>query len=234
MQLTPRNLVMACGALLTGGAVFGVVTSLAPAISLPTATAAAATPAAGTGEVGDEEISFPASADPTVSPWPTPVAANPAPTTPSMTSTPTPAVRSSTPRATTNPSRPASSTPRPRATARTGSTPEARATRAPRPTATPTRARRTSPTPAPAPSPRRTGVTGGWQAPTLHVGENTITLPRLTSRATAHVTVGCSPSSACHISDNQLVIDPAATAVTVTWWAPAITGYRAWQVSRVL
>ena len=39
MQLTPRNLVMACGAMLAGGAVFGVITTLAPAVSLPTATA---------------------------------------------------------------------------------------------------------------------------------------------------------------------------------------------------
>lgn len=77
-------------------------------------------------------------------------------------------------------------------------------------------------------------MTGGWQAPSLHVGANTIALPRLTSRATVRVTVGCSPSSACHVSGDQLVIDSAATAVTVTWWAPAAAGYRSWQVSRVL
>lgn len=77
-------------------------------------------------------------------------------------------------------------------------------------------------------------MTGGWQAPSLHVGANTIALPRLTSKATVRVTVGCSPSSACHLDGDQLVIDPAATAVTVTWWAPATAGYRSWQVSRVL
>jgi hypothetical protein len=59
-------------------------------------------------------------------------------------------------------------------------------------------------------------------------------VPRLTSRATVRVTVGCSPSSACQISADQLVIDPSASAVTVTWWAPAARGYRAWQVSRAL
>ena len=79
MQLTPRNLVMACGAMLAGGAVFGVITTLAPAVSLPTATGATPTPTATatTGGLGDEEITYPASPAPDVSAWPTPIASRP-------------------------------------------------------------------------------------------------------------------------------------------------------------
>lgn len=233
MQLTPRNLVVACGAMLAGGAVFGVITTLMPAVSLPTATAVNPTtmPTATADDLGDEEITFPAS--PVASPvaWPTPVASNPVPSatvpmpdaspaipTPTLTTSPSPVVPSKSTR------------PRPRATARPGSGQSTRASRSPRPTATPTTTRR----PAPAPAPRLTTVTGGWQAPSLHVGSNTIALPQLTSRATVRVTVGCSPSSACHVSGDQLVIDASATAVTVTWWAPATARYRSWQVSRVL
>lgn len=254
MQLTPRNLVLACGAMLAGGAVFGVVTTLAPAVSLPTATAANPTPAPTTwptpasGDLGDEEITFPASPNTsaTVAPsaWPTPVASSPAsgPAIPSPSATPAAAPESAgSPSASLStadgpdhamPSAtPATSTSaRPRATMRPGSSQAARGARVPRPTATPTPARRT----APAPSLRRTSATGGWQAPSLRIGANTIAVPRLTSRATVRVTVGCSPSSACQISGDQLVIDPSATAVTVTWWAPAARGYRAWQVSRAL
>lgn len=218
MQLTPRNLVKACGAMLAGGAVFGVITTLMPAVSLPTATAVnpTTTPTATADDLGDEEITFPASRVASPVPWPTPIA-----TSPIATATiPTPSASPVVP--------PTPTAPRPRATARAAAGQSARASRAPRPTATPTTTRR------PAPAPRPTTVTGGWQAPSLHVGANTIALPRLTSRATVRVTVGCSPSSACHVSGDQLVIDSAATAVTVTWWAPATAGYRSWQVSRVL
>jgi hypothetical protein len=48
------------------------------------------------------------------------------------------------------------------------------------------------------------------------------------------VTVGCSPSSACQVSADQLVIDATAASVTVTWWAPARSGYPSWEVSRGL
>jgi hypothetical protein len=239
MQLTPRNLVMACGAMLAGGAVFGVITTLMPAVSLPTATAVSPTtiPTATADDLGDEEIAFPASPVASPVPWPTPVASNPVPsaTLPMPGASPATSSPSPSPMLTTSPSPVVPSTsmaPRPRATARSGSGPSVRVSRAPRPTATPTATRR--PAPAPVPAPRRTTVTGGWQAPSLHVGANTIALPRLTSRATVRVTVGCSPSSACHVDGDQLVIDPAATAVTVTWWAPATAGYRRWQVSRVL
>jgi len=186
MQLTPRNLVMACGAMLAGGAVFGVITTLMPAVSLPTATAVnpTTTPTATADDLGDEEITFPASPVASPVPWPTPIATSPIPTATS----PTPVV-------------PSTPTPRPRPTARAAAGQSARASRPPRPTATPTTTRR------PAPAPRLTTVTGGWQAPSLHVGANTIALPRLTSRATVRVTVGCSPSSACHLNGDQLVID---------------------------
>ena len=252
MQLTPRNLVMACGAMVAGGAVFGVVTTLAPAVSLPTATAANPTPTATTwttpasGELGDEEITFPASpsAAPAVAPsaWPTPVSSSTGPaSTPSPAATDAVRSPSASPSATGTPNEqdharpsatPAASTSQTPRASRSGSGQAARGARAPRPTATPTPTRRTAP--APTASPRRTIATGGWQAPNLGVGANTIAVPRLTSRAPVRVMVGCSPSSACQISGDQLVIDSSATAVTVTWWAPAARGYRAWQVSRAL
>jgi hypothetical protein len=251
MQLTPRNLVMACAAILAGGAVFGAITTLMPAVSLPAATTAGtqsptptalATAATTTDGLGDEEITFPASPAPTSSTWPTPIPTSPVPASP-IPSTPGPAspVVSPTPTAVTSSAQAASPAPTarpsgvpspsaasPRVTARAGTAATPRATLAPRRVVTP------SPTRQSAPAPRRTTVAGGWRAPGLHVGSNAITLPRLTSGATVRVTVGCSPSSACQVTGDQLVIDPAATAVTVTWWAPARAGFRAWQVSRAL
>lgn len=232
---------MACGAMLAGGAVFGVITTLMPAVSLPTATAVnpTATPTATADDLGDEEIAFPASPVATPVPWPTPIATSPIPTAtiPTPSASPATSSPSPSPTLTTSPSPlvpPTPTAPRPRATVRAAAGQSARASRPPRPTATPTTPRRPAPAPAPAPTSRLTTVTGGWQAPSLHVGANTIALPRLTSRATVRVTVGCSPSSACHFDGDQLVIDASATAVTVTWWAPAAAGYRSWQVSRVL
>lgn len=240
MQLTPRNLVMACEAMLAGGAVFGVITTLMPAVSLPTATAVNPTtiPTSNADDLGDEEITFPASPVASPVPWPTPIATSPIPTATVPMPSASPASSSPSPSRTltTSPSPvvPSTPTPLPRGSARAASGQAERVSRAPRPAATPTATRRPAPAPAPARAPRRTTVTGGWQAPSLHVGANTIALPRLTSRATVRVTVGCSPSSACHVSGDQLVIDSAATAVTVTWWAPATGNYRSWQVSRVL
>ena len=77
-------------------------------------------------------------------------------------------------------------------------------------------------------------MVGGWRAPSLHPGANTIAIPRLTSDARAQVTVACSPSSACQVSGDQLLIDAGAASVTVTWWAPARGGERSWGVSREL
>jgi hypothetical protein len=81
-------------------------------------------------------------------------------------------------------------------------------------------------------SPRATTVVVGWRAPVLRVGVNVITLPRLSSGARAQVTVACTPSSACRMSGDQLVIDASAVSVTVSWWAPARSGFRAWGISR--
>lgn len=258
MQLTPRNLVIACAAILAGGAVFGAITTLIPAVSLPTVTTAetqsptptAAPPTATSDALGDAEITFPASPAPTSSTWPTPIPtsriptspgpASPGPASPVVSPTPT-AVTSSaqaaSPAPTDRPSGvPSPSAASPRVTARAGTAATPRATRAPRRVVTPSPTRQSAPAtaPTPAPAPRRTAVAGGWRAPGLHVGSNAITLPRLTSGATVRVTVGCSPSSACQVTGDQLVIDPAATAVTVTWWAPERAGFRAWQVSRAL
>lgn len=227
---------MACGAMLAGGAVFGVITTLAPAVSLPTATGTTPNPTATAtaGGLGDEEITYPASPAPVVSAWPTPIASGPAEMSPSAAPSPTPASPSATTTArplAESAASPAAKTQRPLPTGSGAMAPSASA-RAPRPRATPTPTRRVAQTPAPAP--RRTTFVGGWQAPSLRVGANTIVLPRLTSRAKVRVTVGCSPSSACHVTGDQLVIGPSATAVTVTWWAPANGGYPSWQVSRGL
>ncbi|MBK9740983.1 MAG: hypothetical protein IPO93_16120 [Actinobacteria bacterium] len=81
---------------------------------------------------------------------------------------------------------------------------------------------------------RTTTVVGGWRAPALHPGANVIALPRLSSGARTQVTVACSPSSACQVSGDELVIDASAVSVTVTWWAPARGSYRAWGTSRGL
>jgi hypothetical protein len=75
---------------------------------------------------------------------------------------------------------------------------------------------------------------GGWSAPALRVGANDVRPPSLTSGARVQVLVACSPSRACVVSGSDLVIDPAAESVTVTWSAPARAGYRAWSVSRGL
>ena len=244
MQLTPRNLVLACGAVLAGGTVFGVITTLAPPVTLTPATATTP-PAASTAPsttdtrgLGDEEISYPASPALSMSAWPTPVATRPVGLTPSPgalpNSSPAPSASASPAtkaRLSSDPTTTSSATST-REPVRAGSGPAPGATRAPRPRATPTRAATTARRPAAAP--RRTSTLGEWRAPDLQVGANTIALPRLTSGATVRVTVGCSPSSACQVTGDQLVIDPAATAVTVTWWAPARNGYRAWQVSRGL
>ncbi|MDO8308922.1 MAG: hypothetical protein Q7V58_11265 [Actinomycetota bacterium] len=221
--MTPRHLVLSCGALLAGGAVFGVVTTLAPSVSLPTATAE--TPTATPSGLGDEQITYPAAPDAAASP--TALASRPAALPPSPTASPS----QESPFASTTPSTPApvSSPSTPRATPR--------ATRAPRPPATPAPAQRPAPAATPpvvSKAPQRTTVLGGWHAPSLHVGANTIVLPRLDSAARVRVTVGCSPSSTCQVSGDQLVIDSAATSVTVTWWAPANGDYSSWQVSRGL
>lgn len=243
MQLTPRTLVMACAAILGGGAVFGAFTTLMPSVGLPSSPTAASEPPTGSASadaLGDEEITFPAAPAPASSAWPTPGASSPSPaitTSSSQPGSPTagasPAAAS--PAATTrrsavaSPSPSTSTTPpKVRVEPRTATTATPPATTTPRPGAERPATRR------PAPAPLRTTVRGGWSAPGLRVGSNAITLPRLTSGATVRVTVGCSPSSACEVTGDQLVIDPAATAVTVTWWAPARAGYRAWQVSRAL
>ena len=89
---------MACGAMLAGGAVFGVITTLAPAVSLPTATGTTPNPTATAtaGGLGDEEITYPASPAPVVSAWPTPIASGPAEMSPSAAPSPTPASPSAT------------------------------------------------------------------------------------------------------------------------------------------
>lgn len=77
-------------------------------------------------------------------------------------------------------------------------------------------------------------VRGGWSAPALRVGANDLTVPVLSSGARVQITVACSPSRTCTVSGSDLLVDPAASMVTVTWSAPARAGYRAWRVSRAL
>lgn len=235
MQLTPRHLALASAALIAGGAVFGIVTTLAP--SLTVAPATAATPSATEleavpTEVGDEAITFPSTSPAPVPPSPASSAPVPSPT-PRATAASSPAVDAPLPTPTTSTR---SSSPSPRAHTRATPRSTPRATSRPRSSAAP---RPAAPSPAPGRPvtrhvARHTSVVGNWSAPTLHAGANTIRLPQLNSGARVRVTVGCSPSSACQVSADQLVIDPAAASVTVTWWATARGGYPSWEVSRGL
>ena len=241
MQLTPRGLVMAASALLVGGAVFGVIGTLAPS---PTVAGPNPTPSGSASwtdaELGDQVTTYPTSgaSSPTIATSPASASASALPATVPPTSVPTPTTSVSAPLPTPAPSATASS-PRPTDTARTAAhaTPRAtpRATASPRPI--PTTTRRPAPRPAPR-APRQTAkaaaARGGWSAPALHIGANDVRPPSLTSGASVQVTVACSPSRACLVSGSDLVIDPIAESVTVTWSAPARSGYRAWSVSRGL
>lgn len=231
VQLTPRSLVMACGAMLVGGVAFGVITTLAPRSSVADSSPSSSPAATWSDvELGDRVSTY-STGSPAAMSSPTPSAIT-------LTATPSalPAATASTPAAGTSPvptaepsaagsSAPAPVTPRPAPPA----TP--RATTAPRPIPTATH----RPNPRPTPHTAKPAVVrGGWSAPTIQVGVNDLRPPSLSSGASVQVTVGCSPSRACIVSGSNLVIDPAASSVTVTWSAPAGAGYRAWSVARAL
>ena len=240
MQLTPRGLVMAACAMLAGGAVFGIIGTLAPS---PTVAGPTPTPSVSASwtdaELGDQVTTYPSSgaSSPTIATSPASASASALPATVPPTSVPTPTTSVSAPLPTPTPTATAS-TPRPTDTTRTAAhatpRPTPRVSASPRPIPT---TRRPAPRPAPRPA-RQTAkaaaARGGWSVPALHIGANDVRPPSLTSGASVQVTVACSPSRACMVTGSDLTIDPAAESVTVTWSAPARAGYRAWSVSRGL
>lgn len=240
MQLTPRGLVMAGTAMLVGGAVFGIVTSLAPTATVTDPTPA---PSASTSwsdaELGDQVTTYPSSSSSlTATPSAAPATASevaPQTPTPSVSSTPSPSpsLTESAPSSSALPSTTTKTTPQ--ATPRTTPRATARPTTSPRPAQARTEPPAARPTPrAPRPTTRAAAPRSGWSAPVLLVGVNDVRPPSLTSGARVQVTVACSPSRACTVSGSDLTIDPAAESVTVTWSAPARARYRAWSVSRGL
>ena len=241
MQLTPRGLVMAGTAMLVGGAVFGILTSLAPTATVtdPTPTPSAST-SWSDAELGDQVTTYPSSgsASPTTASSNTPApASEPALQTPTPTMSSTPSTSASLTEPAPSSSALPSTTTRitPQATPRSTPRATARPTTSPRPARTATRLPAARPTPrAPRPTTKASGPRGGWSAPVLLAGVNDVRPPSLTSGARVQVTVACSPSRACIVSGSDLTIDPAAESVTVTWSAPARAGYRAWSVSRGL
>lgn len=228
MHLTPRSFGLAAAAAFTGCTLFGILASidLVPSATAGTPSTAQATPDATTTGASTQ----PTAATPPL-PAPTPTISAPTtagiaiPTTAPTSAPVTQPTPSSTPTATRAATR-ATASPAPRATTRPK----------PRRTVTPAPGRSLSASaPAPRPRPRatpvRTATTRGWAAPSLHVGANTITVPRLTSGAAVSVTVGCSPSAGCAMAGSTLTISEG-TSVTVTWSAPARSGHTAWSVSR--
>lgn len=243
MQLTPRGLVLTGSAMLAGGLALGVITTLAPSpasTSTSPSPSPSLSPSWSDADLGDQVISYPAGPPaPTGAP---PVAMSAAAPEPSAaTSTPSPVPSQPTAPATAGSPAPApagtSPSPAPRPASRPSPRPTAHATTPPAPMAT----RPPSPRPSSRPSsrpPRETErpvvVRGGWSAPSLRVGANDLAAPALSSGARVQVTVACSPSRACVVSGSDLLVDPVASSVTVTWSAPARAGYRAWRVSRAL
>lgn len=152
-----------------------------------------------------------------------PLAASPTPpTAPALTKTPATAAAARPPSA----AQPARSTPGPAGTSRPSGTPAPISSpkASPRPTTPP------APPPAATPKPSQkatTRVAGNWSPPPLTVGTVLLSRPTLTSKATATVTVACTPRSACQVNGSELTIEPGAD-VTVTWSAPATPTHKAW------
>lgn len=213
MHLTPRSLGLAAAAAFTGCTLFGILTGidLVPAATAGTPSTAEAT----------SDATLAAS-----SPHATATTAPRLPdATPATSTAPTPTPTASSTSASAAPP-PAPRTPTVTATVTATEEPAAAST-ASRATARPT------PRPRPRAITARTTPTRGWAPPSLRVGANTITVPRLTSGAKVSVTVGCSPSAGCALTGPTLTI-AEGTSVTVTWAAPARAGHTAWSVSRGL
>lgn len=232
MQLTPRTLTMALGACMAGGLVLGVAGMVSPSLAATSAPAGVVDSDEdhASAELGDAQVSFP---ETSASPKPSlaaPVVAAVHPVEPQTVASVSP---SAIPRVTTpsssDPPLPAATraaTPR---TARSTEARPARSIQKPPNTGTPfTKAR------APLePRTQRvaTEVLDGWTAPHLAVGSNSISRPRLSSKAAVNVTVMCSPSTSCVAAGNSLTIDPEAQRVTVTWAAPDGDQWRPWSAS---
>ncbi|MDO8731934.1 MAG: hypothetical protein Q7L55_05090 [Actinomycetota bacterium] len=231
MQLTPRTLGMALGACLAGGLVVGAATVISPSIGVinPTPEAAALSPAYSEAELGDIQVTYPTPSMRVATPMSaaTPPDAQPnAPlstTAPTSASTPTLPAPKATPTASQVTKDP-SSRDRTKPTATKTSTPT-------RPTLPPTQAPKPTAI-APAVQGSATHPLHDWKLPHLGIGVTDISAPTLSSGARVHVTVMCSPSSACNASGTSLAISPEATHVSVTWSAPADSKWPAWSLTR--
>jgi len=230
MQLTPRTLGMALGACLVGGLILGLVLVLSPSVGATGSSPGAASqaPDYSQAELGDAQISYP---------------------TPVMTaSTPTSSATSS-PASPSNPSPVATST-----TAPVSPSVLSMASPAASPTATVTGSQAvavpnatypaapSNPKPTAIPVPRaKVNVPAvqsvvpqalhGWTPPRLGLGVTNISAPTLSSGARVHATVMCSPSTACNVGGNLLLITADAMHVSVTWNAPTVQSWRAWTTS---
>lgn len=230
MQLTPRTLSMALGACLAGGLVVGAAMVIGPGVGVtdPSPEAAASSPAYSEAELGDVQVTFPTPSMRVATPSSAGTPLDARPSAPLSTTAPTSASTppSPTPKATPAPSpvsNDASSRDRTKPTAAHTSTPTRPtppSARSPRPKAIAPAARRSAPHPL-----------HGWKPPHLGVGVTDISAPALSSGALVHVTVMCSPSSACAASGNSLTITSEATQVSATWSSPSVAHWRAWMKS---
>lgn len=228
MQLTPRTLGMALGACLAGGLVVGVATVFSSSVGStdPGQDSAASSPAYSEAELGDVQVTFPT---PTMSldaptSAPNPSLAPPSSPLPTATSTIASAPPSPAPRATPTASRAtkaASRSGKPEPIATHTSTPEIPTQPlVPRPKTNAASVHRSKPQPL-----------HHWMPPHLGVGVTDISAPALSSGGRVHVTVMCTPSTACDVNGSALMINSEATRVSVTWSAQFVDRWRAWTAS---
>lgn len=210
MQLTPRTLGMALGACLAGGLVVGFVTVISPSVGVsdPSPEAAAASPAYSEAELGDVQVTFPTPSMRVATPTSAATPPDAEPSAPLSTTAPTSASTPPSPAPKATPTAAHTSTP-------TRSTPPP--AQAPRPKAIAPAVQRSAPHPL-----------HGWKPPNLGVGVTDISAPALSSGARVHVTVMCTPSSACSAAGSSLKIAPDASTVSVTWSVPPDAKWDSW------
>ncbi len=230
MQLTPRTLGIALGACMAGGLVVGIAMAIGPSVGTNDARqdAAGSSAAYSKAELGDAQVTYPTPSMRVAAPTSTPTLPAVASSSPLPKAKPTIASASSTPPPNEIPTAPevtktAGSWDKPQPTATRASTPIHPAPppeRVPKPKVNSIAVQRSAPEPL-----------HDWKPPHLGVGVTDISAPALTSSARVHVTVMCSPSSACNASGTFLTITPEATHVSVTWSGLSIDRWRAWTTS---